>query len=410
MVAVADREGRRAAATAAAATSEVLAARRRGLTERLAARGVDAALLTHSRDVLYYAGTAQPANLLLASDRSPLLFARRAVELIREDVSGLEVVAEASFTAVARELVAGGATAGTLGLTLDALPATHLRRLEALFGDWRLEDVSGSVLGQRAVKDAGEIEAIERAAGLAEVVDTTVRELCRPGIAPVELMAEVGRRLRRRGAEELMFFRRWDAWLPMSGICASGPEAAVISGHAMTVTGLGLSRALPWGPSWRPIARGEPIYIDLGLNLGGYHADVTRTYVIGPPSGKVKALFAVALEAQEAAIEALAPGAGTAEPMLAARRVVARHGQEGFFQGHGQQQGDYVGHGLGLELDEAPLLDSRDRGRLEPGTCLAIEAKLIVPGLGGVGIEDTVTIGAAGPRLLTSPERTLVEL
>jgi Xaa-Pro aminopeptidase len=391
-------------------SQEALAGRRDELRRRMAAQGVDAALLSHSRDVLYYTGTAQPSNLAVFAARDPVLFARRAGEFVERDVDGLDVRMEASFSGPVREFAAAGSGGRRLGVALDVVPAALVRRLEAMLPGWEVVDISPVVLAQRSVKQPCEIEAMERAASLAAVADETIRRVLVPGLTPVELAAEVGRSLRRAGAEEILFFRRWDAWLQPSGIFASGEEAAKISGHAMTVTGVGSSTALPWGPSWRPVEKGDALYADLGINVGGYHADFTRSYCLGPAGQRARDLFAAALGAQEAAFAAMVPGAPASAPMLAALDAVRSLGLDSFFQGFGTQQGDYVGHGLGLELDEPPTLTSRVQWPLEAGMCLAVETKLIVPGWGAVGVEDTVVLEAQGPRVLTHVPRELVEL
>jgi Xaa-Pro aminopeptidase len=391
------------------ACGSAFSARREGLRSRLAEHGFDAALLSHARDVLYYTGTAQPANLAVFADRDPVLFVRRAAEFVEREVDELEIRREASFSGPVRELTAGGSRR-RLGVALDVVPGAHVRRLEAMLPGWEVADVSPVVLAQRSVKEACEIEAMEHAAALAAVADETIRRVLVPGLAPVELAAEVGRSLRRAGAEEILFFRRWDAWLPASGIFAAGEEAAQISGHAMTVTGIGSTGALPWGPSWRLVEKGDVLYADMGINVGGYHADFTRSYSLGPPDGRARELYAAVVAAQEAAFAAIVPGAPASASMLAALEMVRERGLDPYFQGFGTQQGDYVGHGVGLEIDEPPTLTSRAGWPLEADMCLAVETKLIVPGWGGIGIEDTVVVEEEGPRVLTRVPRELAEL
>ncbi|MGH2722228.1 MAG: aminopeptidase P family N-terminal domain-containing protein, partial [Actinomycetota bacterium] len=165
-----------------ACSQQVLAARRDGLRSRMVAQGFDAALLSHARDVLYYTGTAQPANLAVFADREPILFARRAVEFVERDVDDLEVRHEASFSGPVAEFLAAGGQ--RLGAALDVVPATHIRRLEAKLPGWEVADISPVVLAQRSVKAACEIEAITRSASLAAVADETIRRVLVPGLTP----------------------------------------------------------------------------------------------------------------------------------------------------------------------------------------------------------------------------------
>jgi Xaa-Pro dipeptidase len=186
------------------ANPETLARRRAGLATRLAAESLEAALLSYHRDVLYYTGTAQPANLLVPADRDPILFVRRAADLAREDVGeDLELVQNPSFQAVADALGSPRSPGRPrLGVCLDVIPAAHLLRLQKLFAGWGIAGVSSIVQEQRSVKDTEEIAAIERAAGLASATYETIHETMRPGTTEVELAASVGRALRLAGAEE----------------------------------------------------------------------------------------------------------------------------------------------------------------------------------------------------------------
>ena len=218
----------------------------------------------------------------------------------------------------------------------------------------------------------------------------------RSGISELELSAELARALRRAGHDGVVFQHRWDAKLQMEGALASGPNLATISRGPVTVTGVGLGEAFPMGASRREIARGDLVNVDLGLNRAGYHGDMARTYAVGELPAGVERLARICRELQDVALEAIRPGVTAASVYEAALGAARRLGVEDSFQGGGP----YIGHGIGLELDEPPVLGPGAETSLEEGMVLAVEPKLISADFGAVNIEDDVVVTADGCELL----------
>lgn len=378
--------------------------------QALEEHGFAAAVVMERRNLLYLTGTAQPCNLLVVPGRRPTLFARRVVDWVRQQAAVERVVEGASLRAVCEELAASGIRAGALGLELDAIPAQlYLKSVEA-FPDLNIRDCSPLLLEQRLVKDEWELERLRESCRMFEALHETVLRELRPGLTELALSASVVRALRNAGHEGVVFYRRWDAWLQAEGIVASGTSASRISGHAMTVTGVGLTPAFPWGASMRVIEDGDTVVADLGLNKAGYHGDMSRTYVAGEASVRVRDMAATVRACQDAAIAAVRPGARASDVYEAAHRTVAGGRWEPFFQGYGTEQGEYIGHGVGLELDEPPVLWPRDSTVLAPHMALAIEPKIITPDAGAVQIEDTVFVTDDGCQVVGTVPRELFEV
>jgi Xaa-Pro aminopeptidase len=371
----------------------------------LEAAGLRAAVLSHPRDLLYLAGAAQPANLLVVPGRPPTLFARRFAALARRQSHVADVVEAGSLAAIRQRLEDDGIRGGRIGMGLDALPAALYLKAVQQLPAYAIEDVAPLLAAQRARKSAVEVAALRVAVGLFDVVHATMAAHVRAGVAEHELAGEVSRALRRAGHDGIAFHRRWDAGLHAEGAIASGENLWCPSSQAITITGTGLGQGVPFGASRRVLWEGDLVNIDLGLVHDGYHADMARTYVVGRPSPDVHRLAAAVRAIQDAALDAIAPGVAAGAVYAAAAQAARDRDVLAFFQGHGDEHGPYIGHGIGLELDEPPVLGPGSTAVLEDGMVLAIEPKLIVPGVGAVNLEDDVVVRAGGCELLESVPR-----
>jgi Xaa-Pro aminopeptidase len=373
----------------------------------VAGAGLAAALVMHPVSVYYLAGTGQPANVLVVPGEEPVLFARRYGDLVRRDTWMSRVLDGAGFSAVVAEAERLGVADGPLGMELDVLPAALVAGAGRAFPGREIRDVSGLLAGLRAIKDAGEVELMRSAAELFDAVHATMLAFLRPGIAEHELSAEIAAALRRAGHDGIIRQHRWDARLPMEGSLASGENLATISHGPIAVTGVGMSGAFPMGASPRVIGAGDLVNIDLGMNRAGYHADMARTYAVGALPDGVERYARAVREIEDEILAAVRPGV-TAESVYDAGVAAARErGVEGIFQGFDGLHGPYVGHAIGLELDEPPVLGPRVATVLEEGMVLAIEPKLISPAFGAVNLEDDVVVTAGGCELLHPLERAV---
>jgi Xaa-Pro aminopeptidase len=212
---------------------------------------------------------------------------------------------------------------------------------------------------------------------------------------------------RNNGGDGLVWFRRWDAVLPGGGIVTSGPNGWIVSGHAMTVTGVGLDETLPWGASSRKIQKGELIVVDYGICKKGYHADMARTYCIGKPTVNQQDLWNHLVELHLLVIEKVKPGVTGEELFLYAEKIAEKKGYLNNFMGVGNSRGSYIGHAIGLELDEDPVLGLGFQEPLPQGAVITLEPKFMVPGLGAVMVEDDIVLTKSGHQLLGSLKHEL---
>jgi len=374
----------------------------------MAEAGMDAAVLLHPRDVLYYAGTARPA-VLLVGPQQVVLFARRGLDLVRREATVGQIEPGDGFGQVATALRSQGLEAGTLGVEMDVVPARLAQRVQGTFSGWTLADASPLILAQRMVKDAREVESIRHAAQVADAGHDALAEVLRPGLTELALAAEVEAAMRRAGHEGYQPLRNPGA---RGGgvLLASGEHMTVRGGHGLVVTGAGLSPGTPYGPSRRSVCPGDLVLLDVGSTYDGYTADESRTFVVGRASAAQRALFDLTLQVEEVALSALRPGASVAEIYAAAEAIVARGAPPYFAPGELSLPG-FVGHGVGLEIDEPPVLWARDEARVEAGMTLAVEVEVSATAAGLMTkMEDTVVVESGGARLLTAAPRRLIEV
>jgi Xaa-Pro dipeptidase len=368
--------------------------------ERFAAEleraGLAGALVMHPISVYYLAGTGQPANLLVVPGEEPVLYARRYAELARASSRVADVREGAGFSAIELPELSG-----PLGMELDVLPAALAARAQKRFG--AIADCSEALWAVRAVKDADEIAAMRESVQLFDALHAAMLEHLRPGITELELAAELGRALRLAGHDGVVWQHRWDAKLAMEGHVVSGENLSKMSRGPMTVTGVGLAEAFPMGASRREIQPGDTVLVDLGLNRAGYHGDMARTYAVGEASDELRRLASICRELEDVAIDAIRPGVTAGSVYDATRSAAERLGVLDSFQGGGP----YIGHGIGLELDEPPVLGPGVSTPLQQGMVLTVEPKLISPAFGAVNIEDDLVVTADGAEILGDLPRAL---
>ena len=263
-----------------------------------------------------------------------------------------------------------------LGLELDVLPVLNFRRYEQLFPQAQLVDCGGMLRNLRAVKSPWELEQIRQAGLSATAALAAAASALTPGITEAELPAAVAATLIRDGHTGLLRMRGFNQELPSVHVF-SGPEAGVASGPDAPFGGHGHNAAYPQGASHRPIKRGEAVVIDLGGSANGYAFDQTRTLCIGPLPEPLRAAYETCRTIHREIVTTARPGAACEQiyEMALARAVAA--GYETTFMGSAPMQVGFVGHGIGLEVDEFPIL-GRGWGdvRLAAGNVLAVEPKI----------------------------------
>lgn len=351
------------------------------LRGRLGSEGLDALVVSSMPNIRYLTGfSGSNALFLVTADAAVFLSDSRYLVQAREEVGELAriIIEGGGLWTVVAKLLAERAATGRVGYEAEHLTARDAKRLEARESGWRFEGTSDLVEALREVKAPEEVLAIRRAGLVATEALAFAAEQVRPGQSEYEVAASLEGALRRGGSE----------WFAFPTIVASGARSALP--HART--------------SERVIERGDLLLLDFGAIVDGYCSDITRTFVVGSaPTPEQTAIHGLVRSAQRAAIDGLRPGmTGKEGDALARNPIVAG--------GHGDAFGHSLGHGLGLEVHEAPRLAKTVERALPAGVVVTVEPGIYLEGWGGVRIEDDVYLSNAGAELLTEFERGLIRL
>ena len=353
--------------------------RQAALRLRLVVEELDALLVLHPPNIRYLTGFTGSAGLLLVfAERTVLLTDFRYGEQAPQEAGGsAQVVMEPSDVwGRLRKLLNGGGRI-RLGFERDHLTVRDRERLGSLES---AEPVPAGDLVEalRVVKDTDEVEALRAAASLAQEALAELLPTVRVGQTEQEVAARLEHALRRRGSE----------WHPFQTIVASGARSALP--HARS--------------SARALGRGEWLLLDFGAQLEGYCADLTRTVVVGGPAdARQREIYEIVRRAQLVARETIRPGMTGREADAVARDLIAAAGYEEAF-------GHSLGHGIGLEVHEAPRLARTAESPLPAGAVVTVEPGIYLTGWGGVRLEDDIHLTSDGPRCLSDGRTDLLEL
>lgn len=385
--------------------------RLKGFQAILAQQEIDGALLVQRADTLYFTGTAQNLHLYIPQAGQPLLLVYRNMERVLAE-SPWEAFPLTGMSKLP-ELISehGHPLPQVMGLEYDVLPVANYLRYAKIFSQTRLVDISYPLRLFRAVKSAEEIVRLEENGRVYAQLLGYASTVLRPGMTEIELEGLLEAKARTLGHETMLRTRAFGFEFHFGGVVA-GPQGAISGYFDGPVTGLGASYAHPLGPSHTPIQAGDMVMMDLVIAQEGYQVDATRMLVIGEPSQKMAEAYQLSCEIQERARLALIPGRKTGDVYAELVDWVERETPyAGNFMGYGQNRVRFIGHGVGLELDELPTISKGAQEILAPGMTIAVEPKFIFPGEGAVGVEDTLVIeGEKGARFLTHAPKSILRV
>lgn len=360
--------------------SDRRAERLAALREGLRAAQLDALLLTSLPNIHYLTGFSGSSALVLVAEREVVFVTDfRYATQVEAEVGALARVAieaQSLWTGLWRLLPT------ISGLEVLGFESAHLvhrdfERLLTAGARWQWRATIDLVESLRERKDAAEIDRIARAAGVATRALARAVDRVRPGMTELAVAGALEQALRDEGSEGF----------PFETIVASGPRAALPHARAAD----------------REIARGDFLLLDFGAIVDGYCADVTRTFVVGRASDEQRAVYEVVRGANAEAAARVRVGMRGRDADALARRYIED-------RGYGEAFGHSLGHGIGLEVHEAPRLAKTADAALPEGAVVTIEPGIYRPGWGGVRIEDDVVLTTAGAQILTDFPRELLEI
>lgn len=364
--------------------------------------GLTGVLIIESIDMGYFSGTCQDGLVYIPRDGPSLVMVRRSLERAREE-SPLEVAPLGGLRGLGSHL--GVPSGSTIGLEMDVLPCNLYARIVRALGDVRTVDVSERIRQVRSVKSEFEIGLIREASRIVDSGIASVSDHLKEGMREIELAGMVEAHMRSMGHQGMARFRRFNQTIPMGHLMA-GQSAAVPSCVSSPTGGRGPSIFHPQGPGFRRISRHEPILADFAGVYNGYISDETRIFSLGRIDPALEEAHQAALEIEDAISEALLPGRTGGEIYELSERMGAILGYQDHLGGPPGRKCGFVGHGLGLEIDEHPVLGPLDH-IIQPGMTVAVEPKMIFPEAGVVGVEDTFLIHTDRAESLTRLPREI---
>ena len=358
----------------------------------------DAIIITDNANTYYLTGRVFSGYIYVPADGAPRYFVRRPVELKGNGVEYIRKPEE-----IASRLAK---LPSRLGLELDIAPYSFIERLRSVFSTPAIVNASPMLRRARAVKTSLEQQMLKVSGTKHEHVYRMVPHLYREGMTDLELQVEIERLSRLEGC--LGQFRiSGDSMELYMGNILTGDNADNPTPYDFAMGGAGLDPSLPVGANGSVIRPGNTVMVDMNGNFTGYMTDMTRTFSLGDIDPRAIDAHRLSIDICKAVSEAAVPGTPARDLYALAERMVAERGMHNYFMGHRQKAG-FIGHGVGIEINELPVIAPRSKDIIAEGNAIALEPKFVIPGTGAVGIENTYLIGADGAECITgAPEEIL---
>lgn len=371
--------------------------------------GVEAAIIRQNADLFYFTGTVQDSHLIVPASGEPVLVVRRSLERAEELSPIRPVVGMKSLGELAQTLAqACGSEPEAIGMELDVMPVnTFSLYSRKIFPKQRIVDISGLIRRARMIKSNWEIQMLKGAASISRLVADAVPKLLEPGVSEFELCAELESISRKAGNYGMIRCRAFNMEM-MFGHLLSGPNGAVPSYTDAPTGGPGISPAFGQGAGDRKILPGEIVSVDTMVIWNGYANDQTRNFCIGQPPPRLFEAYRFVRSVHDRLRALARPGAVTGELYEAVWQWAQEAGWAQWFMGFTDPRITFVAHGLGVEVDEFPFIAERQKLELQEGMVFAFEPKIIIPGEGIAGLENTYLVTKGGIESLNTATEELV--
>jgi Xaa-Pro dipeptidase len=369
---------------------------------------VDAVFVFQNLDAFYFAGTAQSGLLCLAAAGEPLYLVQKSLSRARIESAWDRLLPFPGFKKLPGCLAGEGiGVLRRVGIETDVLPTSYFLKLQELFPGVQFVDASDAIRRIRMVKSDHEAAQVRCAGEMLRAAFDRLAEWIRPGVTELEVMAHLEGFLRSQGHPGIVRTRGFGNQIGY-GTFSSGTSATYPTSFPGPVGTPGLYPAVPTGGSRCRLIPGVSLMADIVGGYGGYYVDKTRIYVIGELPHEMEAAHKFVLGLTREIESMLRPGLLCSGIYQHALQRVKDSPYAAGFMGAGDNQVRFVGHGIGLELDELPVLAGGFDIPLESGMVIAIEPKIFFPDRGGVGIENTYLVTESGYENLTPyPEEVL---
>ena len=364
----------------------------------------DGCLLTMNMNLYYVSGQVFNGYFYLPAEGRPYWFVKRMtipetnqVHVIRKPEQIPDFFRDLNL-AMPRKLL----------LEADELSYNEYIRLQHVFRAEATGNASALIRHIRMIKTPWEIEQMRISARKHEAVYREIPACYRPGMRDIELQIEIEKRMRVHGS--LGYFRAFGSNMDIfMGSLLAGENAGEPSPFDFALGGTGMHASGPLGANGTLLREGTTVMADMSGNYTAYQTDMTRVFSIGKLPDRAYRVHRVALEIQARMERTAKPGVPCAELYRDALAMAGQEGLEDCFMGT-RFQAKFVGHGVGLEINELPVLTTRSKDILQPGMTFAFEPKFVLAGIGAVGIENTFLVTDSGVEKMTLLDENIIEL
>ena len=376
-------------------------ARTRKLQQELQASAMDGLFIVQRVDLFYFSGTAQNGFLYIPAEGNPLLFIKQYLPRAKEESCVDNIMAINSIKEIPELIIDHfGKLPAVMGFELDVIPVNDFTFYRSLFPDSQCVDGSPLILKLRSIKSEWEISQLENTAEMTRKTFEYMQASIEPGISEMEFAGMFETYARKLGHGANLRVRHYQTegypWHVLSG--ASGGLVGLLDSPA---SGTGTSAAFPVGAGSKKLCANEPIMVDLGSVLNGYHMDETRMFAIDSMPKRAMDASRVAIEIHDSVIEKVKPGVTVGELFEHSFQLARSLGHAGPYLGAPGHKVSFIGHGIGLELIEPYILARGKDQQLEAGMTFALEPKMVYENEFAAGVESVFLVTETGSRLIS---------
>jgi Xaa-Pro dipeptidase len=355
------------------------------LKKSMADNRIDFCVILQNVDMFYFTGTVQKGILVVPVDRDPFFFIEKSVSrAVLETplpITPIENDKEIRDILLDEDIIKGKG-----GMELDVVPVAVFERFKSIVDFETFVNVGPLMRTLRQIKSPFEIEQIRKSGHIVRHVFAKAKDVIREGRSELDIDAELTAERRKLGHQGLLRMRGFNLEM-MTITVTNGYTGALPSPSDVPIGGLGVTPAMPIGSSTKIVEKGVPVLLDYGGGYNGYVTDETHVFVIGAMDEVFKKPYETARRIIEDAATYGREGVDVVELFNRAAEMAKKAHLEANFMGFGEGQVSFIGHGLGLEINELPVITPRHHTIMKEGMVFAFEPKFILPGKGSIGIE-----------------------
>lgn len=384
--------------------SKDLIIRRQRLQKDMQEKSIEACILSTAVNVFYMTGRVYNGYFYLPAEGEPVHFVKRPEGIGFDNTIYIRKPEQIAEELKARDII----LPKSLLLETDVLSYGECLRLMNTLSISGAVNASVFMRKLRSVKTAFEVLQVRECARRHEAVYKLIPSIYRVGMTDIEFQIEIERLMRLHGS--IGIFRSYGENMDIyMGSILAGENAEAPSPYDYALGGAGTTPVLPLGASGVKLQAGQTVMVDMAGNYSPWMTDMTRVFSIGKTLDIAYRAHQVSIDIHNHIMDISKPGTSCAELYNIAMEMVQKNNLEAYFMGT-KQQAKFIGHGVGLEINEPPVLTPRSKELLEPNIILALEPKFVIPEVGAVGIENTYLVAEDGIEKLTVLEERIIEL